>query len=69
MWLAEEKREDRLRDCYPWLTPAQIRAALSYYRLYPEEIDRRLEREAEWTRERVRRELPFSAPARSADSG
>ena len=45
---------------YPGLTQVQLRAALGYYELYPEEIDARLEREAAWTPERVRRELPFA---------
>jgi uncharacterized protein (DUF433 family) len=51
-----------LRERYPWLADPQLRAALAYYQLYPEEIDERLSREEEWTRERVRRELPFATP-------
>jgi len=51
-----------LRRNYPWLSEAQLRAALGYYEIYPSEIDARLEREARWTPERVRRELPFSGP-------
>ena len=56
--------EDRakLRVSLHLLTEAQIRAALSYYELYPGDIDPRLERERQWTPERVRRELPFSTP-------
>lgn len=50
----------RLRAGYSWLTEPQLRAALAYYRLYPREIDQRLERERSWTPERVRRELPFA---------
>ncbi len=56
---------DALADQYPWLTQTSLRAALSYYQLYPGEIDSRLVRESEWTPERVARELPFSAPRRS----
>lgn len=52
------------RANYPWLSEAQIRAALAYYELYPTEIDERLERERAWTLERVRRELPFATPRR-----
>jgi uncharacterized protein (DUF433 family) len=51
----------QLRDQYHWLSDAQLRAALGYYELYPTEIDERLAREAQWTPERVRRELPFTA--------
>jgi uncharacterized protein (DUF433 family) len=52
------------RRNYPWLSEAQIRAALGYYELYPAEIDERLERERAWTEERVRRDLPFATPRR-----
>jgi len=38
----------------------QLRAALAYYRAYPEEIDERLAREACWTPDRVATELPFT---------
>ena len=55
---------DKLRRSYDWLTEPQLRAALGFYELYPEEIDGRLERERSWTPERVRRELPFSRPPR-----
>ena len=51
---------------YPWLSEAQIRAAIGYYELYSAEVDERLEREREWTAERVRKELPFASPQREA---
>jgi len=51
-----------LRRSYPWLLEQQLRAALSYYKLYPAEIDARLKRETQWTPERVARELPFASP-------
>lgn len=57
---------DEMKANYPWLSEAQIRAALGYYELYPVEIDERLEREREWTAERVRKELPFAKPRREA---
>lgn len=47
---------------YPTLSESQVRSALGYYRLYPAEIDERLAREAAWTEERVRRELPYATP-------
>jgi uncharacterized protein (DUF433 family) len=53
---------EALRQSYPWLTEPQLRAALAYYEVYPSEIEARLEREAQWTPERVRRELPFARP-------
>jgi uncharacterized protein (DUF433 family) len=53
---------DQLRQNYGWLTEPQLRAALAYYELYPHEIDARLEREAQWTPERVARDLAFARP-------
>ena len=61
-WQAGGEDRTKLRESLHWLTEAQIRAALSYYELYPGDIDPRLEREQQWTPERVRRELPFSMP-------
>ena len=53
-----------LKQNFHWLNDSQIRAALSYYTLYPAEIDGRLERERRWTQERIKRELPFSSAGR-----
>jgi uncharacterized protein (DUF433 family) len=66
-WKAVEEDEDELALAYPWLSPMQLRSALGYYRLYPKEIDARLEREGQWTKARLRDELPF-ALARKARS-
>lgn len=61
-WRAAACSDTVLRQSYPWLTEYQLRAALAYYELYPTEIDARLEIEARWTPERVRKELPFLRP-------
>lgn len=61
-WREGSDNHEALRQNYPWLSEAQLRAALGYYEIYPSEIDARLEREARWTPERVRREFPFSRP-------
>ena len=61
-WKDTGRNHEALRRNYAWLTEAQIRAALAYYEIYPAEIDARLQRESQWTPERVRRELPFSRP-------
>jgi uncharacterized protein (DUF433 family) len=53
---------ERLKESYPWLSEPQLRAALAYYELYPEEIEARIEREEWWTPERVRREFPSLRP-------
>jgi uncharacterized protein (DUF433 family) len=49
-----------LAASYAWLDQTALHAALGYYQLYPAEVDARVAREAEWTAERVRRELPFA---------
>lgn len=59
---------EELRRSYPRLSETQLKAALSYYELYPEEIDARLEREEYWTPERVWTEFPFTRPG-EADLG
>lgn len=61
-WKSIGSSDEALRQSYPWLTEPQLRSALAYYELFPTEIDARLEREAQWTPERVRRELPFARP-------
>jgi hypothetical protein len=52
-WNEGGRSYEELRQNYPWLTETQLRAALAYYELYPSEIDARLDREAQWTPERV----------------
>ena len=61
-WKACGADYGQLQRDYPWLDEAQLRAALNYYELYPEEIEARLEQEGRWTEERVRAELPFARP-------
>lgn len=62
-WREGGARWDVLRDAYPEVGELQLRAALSYYQLYPAEVDARLAREAAWTPERAAAELPFTRPA------
>jgi uncharacterized protein (DUF433 family) len=64
-WIAAGRSYEETRQDYPWLTDVQLRTALGYYELYPEEINTRLEKEAAWTPERVRREFSFLAPRSS----
>lgn len=61
-WKEVGRNYDRLRSAYDWLVEPQLRAALSYYELYGDEVDARLEREARLTAERVQNELPFTKP-------
>jgi uncharacterized protein (DUF433 family) len=52
----------RLCEAYHWLTEPQLRAALSYYRLYPEEIDRQITRNESWSKEELARRHPSLVP-------
>jgi uncharacterized protein (DUF433 family) len=58
-WQACGKDEQQLAENYPWLTSPQLRAALAYYELYPDDSDKRLAREQQWTPERLQRDFPF----------
>lgn len=60
-WKTLKGNEEELRNAYHWLTPAQLRAALAYYSLYPEEIDARLMLEESWSPDRIREELRFAS--------
>jgi uncharacterized protein (DUF433 family) len=65
------KDYSELRRSYPWLSEPQLRAPLSYYELYPGEMEARLKLEASWTPQRVRTEmltagLPNNRPERLA---
>lgn len=62
-WRNLEEDMDRLEQSYPWLSEMQLRAALGYFRLFPDEIDVRIDREEAWTPERVRQEIPYATPA------
>lgn len=51
-----------LRHAYPWLSENQVRSALAYAQAYPEEIQRRLEREQAWSQDAVWERFPFMKP-------
>ncbi|MBI3608468.1 MAG: DUF433 domain-containing protein [Nitrospirae bacterium] len=52
------KNAARLRRAYHWLTDQQLRSALGYYKAYPEEIDRLITANEEWTPEHVHARHP-----------
>jgi uncharacterized protein (DUF433 family) len=55
---------NKLRETFHWLSDQQIRSALSYYALYPDEIDEKITRNEDITREQVIKRFPFlSKPA------
>jgi uncharacterized protein (DUF433 family) len=56
-------RDDaRLREAYHWLSEPQLRSALSYFRLYPEEIDRQIARNEAWDKDRLADRHPSLVP-------
>lgn len=63
----------RLRAAYHWLTDGQIRSALSYAELHPQDVEARRRRSEAWTEATLRRRHPalISAmrPRRKARSG
>ena len=61
-WKTVGETVDALLEEYDWLNEFQIRSALAYYRMYPDEIDARLAREERWTPDRIRDEYPFLLP-------
>ena len=50
---------DKLKKTYHWLSDQQIRSALSFYALYPDEIDEKITRNENITEERVIKRFPF----------
>jgi uncharacterized protein (DUF433 family) len=53
----------RLQRTYDWLKEPQLRAALAYYALYPDEVDARLTQEDRWTPEALAARSPAVAVA------
>jgi len=65
-WKWRDGNWEVFRSEFEDYTEPQLRAALDYYALYPEEIDARLALEEYWTEERVAAEFPFTRPDFSA---
>lgn len=49
----------RLKKAYHWLSQEQLKAALSYYLAYPQEINQQIEQNERWNEERIRERHPF----------
>ena len=56
-----DENYDNLKKTYHWLSDQQIRSALSYFALYPDEIDETIIRNEELTQEKVLKRFPFLA--------
>ena len=50
---------DKLKKAYHWLSDQQIRSALSYYALYPDDIEEKITRNESITQELVLKRFPF----------
>ena len=50
---------NRLRQAYHWLTEQQLRAAVGYYMVYREEIDRLIKQNEGLTKEHIHKRYPF----------
>ena len=61
---ALKENYNELKKAYHWLKEPQIRAALSYYALYPKDIDERIFSNEEKTREQIIKRFPFLAKHR-----
>lgn len=56
---------ERLKTAYHWLTDLQLRAALGYYRAYPDEIDELIGQNESWTTDSIRKRHPILAGSSS----
>ncbi len=53
-----DSKWEQLAGAYHWLSPAQLRAALGYYAVYPDEIDRHVAINDSWTHDRLAKTYP-----------
>ncbi|RPJ10197.1 MAG: hypothetical protein EHM37_14250 [Deltaproteobacteria bacterium] len=56
-----------LQKAYHWLSEPQLRSALSYFTLHPEEIEARIARNQDLTSEKVAKRFPFLARKPAAE--
>jgi len=55
-----------LKKAYHWLSEPQLRSALAYYALYPEEIEARILRNRDLNSDKIAKRFPFLAKQASA---
>lgn len=55
---------ERLRESFHRLAESQLRSALTYAEMYPEEIENRIQRDERWTPEKIYEMYPFMRPHR-----
>jgi uncharacterized protein (DUF433 family) len=49
-----------LKEAFHWLTERQLLAAIGYARTYPEEIQRLIQTNREWSKEKAQTEIPYA---------
>ena len=50
---------EKLKETFHWLSDHQLRSALSYYALYPDEIDEKITRNEDLTQRQIVKRFPF----------
>jgi uncharacterized protein (DUF433 family) len=50
---------DKLKEAYHWLSEQQIRSALAYYALYPDDMESRITRNEDLTQAQIIKRFPF----------
>ena len=50
---------EKLKETFHWLSDHQLRSALPYYALYPDEIDEKITRNEDITQEQIIKRFPF----------
>ena len=61
-----EEDWEQLKESFDWLSDYQLRSALAYAEAYPDEIERRIQRDEYWTIERIWETYPFTKPTSEA---
>ena len=54
-----DENYEKLKETYHWLSDQQIRSGLTYYALYPDEIDERITRNDNLSEAQVLKRFPF----------
>ena len=58
-FLAVGKDWRQLKECFHWLSDEQLRAAVTYYEIYPDEIDAQIDENNKYTPDYVYAAYPF----------
>jgi uncharacterized protein (DUF433 family) len=59
MYRSVGKNVKRVKKAYHWLSQEQLKAAIAYYSVYPEEINQLIKRNESWTKKKIQERYPF----------